>query len=141
VERLKLLPEEALQLVRASGGLPVLAHPFIFDRRGRQKAGLDLKRWVPRLRDAGLEGIEAYYPHYPRRVNRQLVALATQYGLQMTGGSDFHGGMLGSGLGSVAVPWAVWEGLQRRHELMKGRVARQMQTSPESAVTLSLARC
>ncbi len=118
VERYKLPPEETIQLVRRSGGLPVLAHPFIYNRNGERKAGLDLKRWLPRLRDAGLEGIEVYYPHYPRRASRQLLALAIRYGLLITGGSDYHGGMLGSGLGSVAVPWAVWEGLERRQRLM-----------------------
>jgi hypothetical protein len=87
---------------------------------------LDLKRWLPRLRDAGLEGIEAYYPRYPRRINRHLVALAIRYGLQITGGSDFHGGVLGRGLGSVAVPWATWQGLERRHELMNGQAVRDM---------------
>jgi predicted metal-dependent phosphoesterase TrpH len=121
VERYKLLPEEAIQLVRKSGGLPVLAHPFIYNRRGERKAGLDLTRWLPRLREAGLEGLEIYYPHYPRRVSRQLLALAIQYGLSIAGGSDFHGGMVGNGLGGVAVPWAAWEGLERRHRLMKSQ--------------------
>jgi predicted metal-dependent phosphoesterase TrpH len=136
VERLKLPPEEAIELVRASGGLSVLAHPIIYDRNGRRKAGQDLKRWLPRLRNAGLEGIEVYYPHYPRRANRQLIALAIQYGLLITGGSDFHGGMLGSGLGSVAVPWAIWEGLERRHRLMRGKADRTVQMRPQPASDL-----
>ena len=72
VERYKLSPEEAIQLLRRSGGLPVLAHPYIYSRSGERKAGLDLKHWLPRLREAGLEGIEVYYPNYPRRVSRQL---------------------------------------------------------------------
>lgn len=136
VERLKLPPEEAIELVRASGGLSVLAHPIIYDRNGRCKAGQDLKRWLPRLRKAGLEGIEVYYPHYPRRANRQLIALAIQYGLLITGGSDFHGSMLGSGLGSVAVPWAVWEGLERRHRLMRDKADGRVQTRPQPASDL-----
>lgn len=114
VERYKLSPEEAIQLVRRSGGLPVLAHPYTYSRHGECRNSLDLKRWLPRLRSAGLEGIEVYYPHYPRRASRRLLTLAVQHGLLITGGSDFHGGMLGNGLGSVAVPWAVWEGLERR---------------------------
>ena len=136
VERLKLPPEEAIELVWASGGLPVLAHPFIYDRNGRRKAGHDLKRWLPRLRKAGLEGIEVYYPHYPRRASRQLIALAIQYGLLITGGSDFHGGMLGSGLGSVAVPWVVWEGLERRHRLMRAKADRPVHMRPKQASDL-----
>jgi predicted metal-dependent phosphoesterase TrpH len=117
VERFKLSPEDAIELVRNSGGLPVLAHPYIYDRNGACKAGLDLKYWLPRLREVGLEGIEAYYPHYPHRISRHLLGLAIHYGLLITGGSDFHGGFLGNGLGSVAVPWAAWKGLERRFQL------------------------
>jgi predicted metal-dependent phosphoesterase TrpH len=73
VERYKLEPEAAIQLVRRSGGLAVLAHPFIYNRNGERKAGLDLGRWLPRLREAGLEGIEVYYPNYTRKVRRQLL--------------------------------------------------------------------
>jgi predicted metal-dependent phosphoesterase TrpH len=127
VERYKLTPEEAIRLVVKSGGLPVLAHPYIFNRAGEQKAGLDLKRWLPRLRDAGLEGIEVYYPNYPRHTSRRLLVLAIDHGLLPTGGSDFHGGMLGYGLGSVAVPWAAWEGLERRHQRTQDRLGDRLQ--------------
>jgi predicted metal-dependent phosphoesterase TrpH len=121
VERYKVAPEVATELLKASGGLPVLAHPYIYGRDGERRLGLDLKHWLPRLRDAGLEGIEVYYPNYPREARRQLLALAVQHGLLITGGSDFHGGMLGNRLGSVAVPWVVWEGLERRHRLTQTR--------------------
>jgi predicted metal-dependent phosphoesterase TrpH len=127
VERFKLPPEEAIELVRNSGGLPVLAHPYIYDRNGASKRSLDLNRWLPRLREAGLEGIEVYYPHYPHRVSRQLLAMAIHHRLLITGGSDFHGGFLGNGLGSVAVPWAVWQGLERRHGLGQAKAGHHVQ--------------
>jgi hypothetical protein len=117
VERHKLSPEEAIGLVLRSGGLPVLAHPYIYDRVGRRKSGLDLREWLPRLQQAGLVGMEVYYPHYPRRVSRQLLTMAIRHGLLITGGSDFHGGMQSNGLGSVVVPWAAWKGLKRRKHL------------------------
>lgn len=131
VERYKLAPEEAIELVRKSQGLPVLAHPYIYGRDGRRKAGLDLKRWLPRLREAGLEGIEVYYPNYPHRACRQLLSMAIRHELQITGGSDFHGSLAGNRLGSVGVPWAVWEGLNRRHQLMRRR---SNCSPPESAL-------
>jgi len=121
VERYKLLPEKAIQLIRQSGGLPVLAHPYIYSKNGMLRKGLDLKRWLPRLRSEGLEGIEAYYPNYPRRASRGLLEFAIRHGLAVTGGSDYHGGMLGAGLGRVAVPWAVWEGLERRHQRVQAQ--------------------
>jgi predicted metal-dependent phosphoesterase TrpH len=136
VERYKLTPEEAIQLVRRSGGLPVLSHPRIYSRSGQCKVSLDLNRWLPRLRDAGLVGLEVYYPNYPHRVSRDLLTLAVQHGLLITGGSDFHGGLLGNGLGSVAVPWAVWEGLKRRHRLSRTRSTGQLSsnTQPEQGL-------
>jgi hypothetical protein len=121
VERYKLSPEDAIQLLRGSGGLAVLAHPYVYNRYGDRKLSLDLNRWLPRLSAAGLAGIEVYYPNYPRRASRELLALAIQHGLLVSGGSDFHGGMLGNSLGSVAVPWAVWEGLARAHRARQPR--------------------
>ncbi len=136
VERYKLTPEEAIQLVRRSGGLPVLAHPRIYNRKGECKTGLDLTRWLPRLREAGLAGLEVYYPNYPRRTSCDLLALSVQHGLLPTGGSDCHGGVAGNGLGSVAVPWATWEGLERRH-----RLARARSTQPAPALPRRVETC
>ena len=132
VERYKLTPEEAIELVRSSGGLPVLAHPYIYNRYGERKTGLDLETWLPRLCDAGLEGLETYYPNYPRSVSRQLLAQAIEYELVITGGSDFHGGRPGNGLGSVAVPRAAWEGLKRRWRLARSRLDRASQPQMRS---------
>ena len=117
VERYKIPPEDAIQLVRKCGGIPVLAHPYTYTRSGALRTGLDLKRWLPRLWAAGLMGIEAYYPHYPHRITRRLLTLAIRYDLLISGGSDFHGKAVENGLGSVAVPTIVWEGLERRHRL------------------------
>ena len=134
VERYKVRPEAATELLKKSGGLPVLAHPFIYSRDGRRRLGLDLKHWLPRLRDAGLEGIEVYYPNYPPEARHHLLELAVQHGLLITGGSDFHGGMLGNRLGSVAVPWAVWEGLERRHRLLMRSRQRSKTEAPMGLV-------
>lgn len=136
VERYKLSPEEGIRLIRHSGGLPVLAHPYAFSRTGQQRAGLDLSRWLPRLRAAGLEGIEVYYPHYPRRTSRRLLSLALRHGLVISGGSDFHGGSLSNSLGAVHVPWAVWQGLQRRHHSMRTKAGlAEERTMPETDPT------
>jgi predicted metal-dependent phosphoesterase TrpH len=139
VERYKLSPYDAIELVRKSGGLAVVAHPYIYTRSGERRAGLELGRWLPRLRDAGLEGIEIYYPNYPRRASRQLLSLAIQHGLLITGGSDFHGGTFDNGLGSVAVPWAVWEGLERRYRAVQASLTRRarIETGPSSGMTTS----
>ncbi|HAF94510.1 MAG: hypothetical protein A2X34_04070 [Elusimicrobia bacterium GWC2_51_8] len=73
--------EDAIRAVKKAGGLAVLAHP------GVVKDVLDLPRW----KDAGLDGIEAFYPAHTNVFTRELVTLAARYGLLVTAGVDFHG--------------------------------------------------
>jgi predicted metal-dependent phosphoesterase TrpH len=138
VERYKLSAEDAVHRVRQAGGLPVLAHPYIYNRHGELRATLDLEHWLPRLREAGLEGIEVYYPNYPRHACRKLLSLAVKHKLLISGGSDFHGGFMSNGLGSVAVPWAAWESLERRHRLLVARRAGQHDSRAGATPLLTL---
>lgn len=96
VERVKVTPRQAVEVIRAAGGLAVLAHPGW----GRQD-GL-----VPGLAAGGLDGLEVYHPdHTPDQV-RAYAALAGRYGLLITGGTDFHGGGLATrvNVGAQYVP-------------------------------------
>jgi len=52
---------------------------------------LGLRGLLPELVQAGLGGLECYYPGYAARVTRWLEGLAGAFGLVPTGGSDFHG--------------------------------------------------
>jgi len=81
VEHYGLTPTEAVRLVRAAGGVPVLAHP------GRTAGDALLEDLIA----AGLEGIEAYYPTHGPELTRRWVEAAERHGLIVTGGSDFHG--------------------------------------------------
>ena len=72
---------DAVRAVKADGGLAVLAHP------GQQNNFYLL----PDLIQAGLDGIECFHPaHGPEQI-RQVQDCAQEYGLFMTGGSDYHG--------------------------------------------------
>lgn len=103
VERYKLTADAACQAVRAAGGVPVLAHP-VPPRRGWLDP-LALRDILPALRDAGLGGLECFYPGYAPRVTRWLVGLADHFGLVPTGGSDYHGPWRPyNPLGEAAVP-------------------------------------
>jgi len=108
VARYKLSPTQALEMIRAAGGFPVLAHPW------RQE---DL---VIRLAGCGLVGLEAYYPRYSPEEREELAKLGQQYGLIATGGTDFHGyeqnGPLS--LGDVSVPA---DAAERLRDLRKSR--------------------
>ncbi|HEV8338409.1 MAG TPA: hypothetical protein VGR25_01970 [bacterium] len=96
VERLKVTPGEAVQIIRRAGGVPVLAHP----------GWLGDDAAVESLLGDGLEGVEAYHPdHSPEMVER-YVGVARRHGLLVTGGTDFHGADLATRvpLGSQYVP-------------------------------------
>ena len=98
VERKKMTPEQAVELVVKTGGLPVLAHPADIDR---------LEELIPRLQKVGLVGIEAYYNGYQSKLVKYLASLARKYGLIASGGSDYHGleGVSETALGGVTVPF------------------------------------
>ncbi len=82
VERGKMTPQEAVDLILQANGLPVLAHPFTTS---------DPEVMVIELKAAGLVGIEAYYDGYTVEEINKLVSLADRNNLIATGGSDYHG--------------------------------------------------
>ncbi|MFC4223378.1 PHP domain-containing protein [Lysinibacter cavernae] len=77
---------EAVELVRAAGGLPVLAHPAAT----RQRAPMPVER-MKLLADRGLYGIELDHPENRREWLPPLRAEADRLGLVVTGSSDYHG--------------------------------------------------
>ena len=111
--RLRLPPEEAIDLARRSGGVPVLAHPHTLGiNRAREMAEL-----LTRLRSAGLIGLEAFCAGYHRHEREGYADLARRFGLVPSGGSDYHGrykpGLeLGVGYGDLAVPDAIVDQLR-----------------------------
>jgi predicted metal-dependent phosphoesterase TrpH len=116
VERYRLTPVEAVELIRRARGLPVLAHPLVPDDNGVLRELPPLESFLPELCAAGLVGLEAYYTGYPPLVTQSLIGIAAKYGLIVTGGSDFHGGgVLQADLGGVHVPWSCVERLKALH--------------------------
>ncbi|HEU5144800.1 MAG TPA: PHP domain-containing protein [Dermatophilaceae bacterium] len=86
VHHYSLDPVEAVGLVRAAGGVPVIAHPYT--RTRGEVVGDEL---VERMAAAGLVGLEAYHrDHGPDEVARAL-ELARRLDLVVTGASDYHG--------------------------------------------------
>lgn len=85
VPKYHISPRQAIQIIRAVGGLPVLAHP----------GTLDYDEFIPQLISEGLAGLEAYHTEHPPKVEEHYRHLAEKYGLLITGGSDCHG--LGKG--------------------------------------------
>lgn len=79
-------PLEGVQLVRAAGGVPVLAHPAT---RGRS-AVIPEDR-LALLVDAGLFGLEIDHRENTEDGKKRLRELASRFGLVTTGSSDYHG--------------------------------------------------
>jgi 3',5'-nucleoside bisphosphate phosphatase len=104
VERDKMTPAEAVELILSAHGLPVLAHPFTVNAP---------EKLVKELKPEGLVGLEAYYKDASRDDVKAMLLIAKQNGLITTGGSDYHG--IGEGnevkLGGVDVPLSAAESL------------------------------
>ena len=81
-------PEAAtmIGLIRASGGVPVMAHP---GATRRQRIVPD--QAIQEMADAGLAGLEVYHRDNPAAQRRRLEHLAEQLKLLITGASDYHG--------------------------------------------------
>jgi 3',5'-nucleoside bisphosphate phosphatase len=97
VERDKITPAEATQLISSAHGVPVLAHPLTC---------VDPEPIIRDLASEGLQGLEVYYSTYSPEQIDNLLKLADKYGLIATGGSDFHGldNLNEPQLGTVEVP-------------------------------------
>jgi 3',5'-nucleoside bisphosphate phosphatase len=93
VERYALDPARAIRLVRAAGGVTVLAHP----RAGRDWVVSDEQ--IAALAAAGLAGVEVFHPDQPESQRASLLGLSRDLGLVATGGSDDHGRLTGHRIG------------------------------------------
>ena len=80
----KFSAADGIQLLRDCGAVPVWAHPFLF-------RGAPVKEILPELVEAGLMGIEVFHPSHTLWQAERLKEMCAQYGLLMSGGSDFHG--------------------------------------------------
>lgn len=81
VNRERMLPEEAIDLIHSVGGVAVMAHPGLVDK---------YEVMLRRLAKNGLDGVEVNHPRNPPEVTEHVTQIATEFGLIMTGGSDFH---------------------------------------------------
>lgn len=113
VPRLRLEPAEAITLARASGAVPVLAHPHTLGFTSSD----EFAEMLASLRDDGLIGMEAYYAEYTPEERRRLADTARRFGLIPSGGSDYHGTyrpgvQVGTGHGDLVVPDETWHELQ-----------------------------
>ncbi len=93
-----------VEMIRRCGGVAVLAHPLQYQFPHER-----LRRLTEEGKRFGIAGMEVYYSGYLAQQREVLQALAAEFGLFVTGGSDFHGATkpaisLAAGYGNLSVP-------------------------------------
>lgn len=102
---------EGVERIRNAGGIASLAHPV--------RVNGDVPALMPELCAWGLNALEAYHSDHGPVETKLYLDLAKQYGLLVTGGSDFHGAVkpgvkLGTGCeGNLRIPRDLLEKLKR----------------------------
>jgi hypothetical protein len=101
----RLNPAQAVRLIKESGGIAVLAHPYTLKR----------EELIPLFVEYGIEGLEVYYPEHNLELRRRYKALAHKYNLLLSGGSDCHGtGKPGIRIGDIKIPYSLVEEIKAR---------------------------
>ncbi|MBE6029492.1 MAG: PHP domain-containing protein [Clostridiales bacterium] len=90
-ENVHVHPEEAIEGILKSGGIPILAHPSYGDG-DELILGEEMEQRLQRLMDFGLKGVEAYYSGFTPKIQEEVLSFADKYDLYVTAGSDYHGG-------------------------------------------------
>jgi predicted metal-dependent phosphoesterase TrpH len=103
VPKFKQTPYEAIELIRKAGGVAVLAHPML----------TKVDELIPSFVEAGLGGLEVYYPSTSDNVTRFYEGLAKKHHIAATGGSDAHGSIKKhTYVGKMKIPYDLVEKLK-----------------------------
>ena len=105
VPRLGASPAEVISRIHAAKGIASLAHPAL--------VGHD--EWIGGLVSEGLDALEAYHSEHDSVATARYLAMASNLGIAVSGGSDYHGDPShGPGHpGAVSLPRDAYEKLVR----------------------------
>ena len=108
VPRRTLSPKKGIDLIKESGGIPILAHPGLIEDRNI----------IDQIIDLGIEGLEVFHPSHMQEEERCFLKLCQQRRLLVTGGSDFHDEFVGNSpvLGQKKLHYSHVEKLKARAE-------------------------
>ncbi len=103
VPRTGAAPDEVFACIHDAGGLASIAHPALIGR----------DEWIPEFAASGVDALEAYHSDHDAGATERYLAAAGQYGLLVTGGSDYHGDETHGAVapGSVSLPRDAFERL------------------------------
>lgn len=121
-ERLRFSAEDSIKLVLKAGGVPVIAHPYWLKLASIEA----LDKYIGELAGYGLRGMECIYSEHSAVFTEAAKQIAAKYGLIVTGGSDYHGGLvkpdvtLGHGKGGgFKIPGELLAGLKMEERRLK----------------------
>lgn len=83
-------PEEVIETIVKAHGVPVLAHPGINLYGNKHSLGQVLQEFYAQ----GIQGIEVFHTQHNDEQTKTCYDWALRKGLQVTGGSDCHGGFI-----------------------------------------------
>ena len=109
--KFELTLEEAIEIIESAAGIPILAHPGVYEVKNRC-------RFIELCVELGIKGIEIEYTYEKNRpfsgtpqarwaqdtCPKYYEKLSERYGLVKSGGSDYHGGKKGIEIGEANVP-------------------------------------
>lgn len=104
---------DMIEYIGKLGAVSVIAHPFLqFDEDG-------LREFLPEAKRHGLCGMETVYTEFSEEQTAIARAMAREFDLLESGGSDFHGTpkpdvAIGSGHGNLRVPACFAEAIKER---------------------------
>ena len=81
VPKEKYAPQQAIDLIHRAGGIAVLAHPKLVEN----------DTYVHELLELPFDGVEVYHSSHSKDDSSKYHQFATDRGLLISGGSDFHG--------------------------------------------------
>ena len=115
MQRERVNPKEAIDIIHKAGGLAILAHPMLYklDR-------VETKKLIGSLVNMGLDGVEALYSTHTESDEIFLRTLAKELSICYSGGSDYHGDnkpliSLGTGRGGLKIGYHILENIKEYH--------------------------
>lgn len=93
VERKKLTDKETIKLIKAAGGVAILAHPIeISNKKTKEKLGhgKEYEQYLEYLIECGIDGVESHTIKHNRQEQNDYYNLNKKFQLISTAGTDFH---------------------------------------------------
>lgn len=87
VKRERISFDEAISVIKESGGISILAHPISLNLKSFEK----YESFIKDLKNKGLDGIEVYSSMHSMDEVNEFNKIAEKYNMIVSGGSDYHG--------------------------------------------------